>query len=101
MRFYWPLRSLFAYVSATRVIYRLILAVFVVVVLVDLPGVVGWIADNHKHIRLPLFFNALGVLGCEQRQLSSFREFKPINEAEALKRMIDARRLIKFVFNVH
>ena len=81
-------------------IHRRILPILVVIVLVDLPDVIGWIADDDEHRRCLLLLHALRIIRREQLRLSALRQIERIHEADAFKRPVSLGGDVKFVFNV-
>ena len=82
-------------------VHHLIFPIFVVVVFVDLPIVIGWVANNHEHRRFLLFPNALGILRREKHQLWIFYCLKCINKTNALKGFIAACCIVKMMLDIH
>ena len=82
-------------------VYHRVFTVLVIVVLVDLPHVVGRIADHHEHGRLPLALDALRVLGRKHRHLPVLGQLEGVDEADAREGLINAGGVVVLVLNVH
>ena len=80
-----------------------IFAVLVVVIFVELPGVVGRVADDDKDVGGLLALHPLAVFGAKEVKtgLWLLGQLKGIDQTDAVKGRIVAGQLVIAVFNVH